>query len=65
MQLELSEKWVSKLLRMPESGMGYQVVDITLKDGSVLKNRTVVLPYLYLLSPGEIKEEDIVKIEIS
>ncbi len=62
--LELSTKRVSKLLEVPENGMGYQIVDVTLKDGSVLKNRTVWLPYLHLLSSGEIKEEDIVKIEM-
>lgn len=65
MELKLSEKWISKLIEMPENGMGYQIVDVTLKDGSVLKSRTVTLPYLHLFSPAEIKEEDIVKIEMS
>jgi len=36
--MRLSQKWVVKLSNLPESGMGYQVVDITLKNGRVHKN---------------------------
>ena len=32
--LELNEKWMRVLGSLPESGMGYHVVNIKLKDGS-------------------------------
>jgi hypothetical protein len=30
---KLSDKWASELISKPETGMGYQVVSIVLKDG--------------------------------
>lgn len=41
MRAKLSKKWVEYLASMPESGMGYQIVDIMLKDGRVLKEIAV------------------------
>lgn len=32
--LQLSDKWGVKLVSQPESGMGYQVASVILKDGS-------------------------------
>ena len=32
--LKLSPKWARELMLMPETGMGYQVVTVTLKDGT-------------------------------
>jgi hypothetical protein len=32
--LQLSDKWATILTASPETGMGYQVVSIKLKDGS-------------------------------
>jgi hypothetical protein len=32
--LQLSDKWAPILIATPETGMGYQVVSITTKDGS-------------------------------
>ena len=34
MRLRIGERWVRYLCRLPESGMGYQRVDIRLRDGS-------------------------------
>jgi hypothetical protein len=31
--IELSKKWLAELVDKPETGMGYQVVSIVLKDG--------------------------------
>jgi hypothetical protein len=31
--LALSKKWLTELLSKPETGMGYQVVSVLLKDG--------------------------------
>jgi hypothetical protein len=38
MRLELSQKIIDRLLQMPESGMGYQRVDLVLRDGSIIPN---------------------------
>lgn len=38
----LDKKWQNKLSNMPETGMGFQVVDIDLKTGSTLKNVTIL-----------------------
>ena len=32
--LNLSPKWARELVLMPETGMGYQIVTVTLKDGA-------------------------------
>jgi len=37
-RLHLPQKWVDYLIRMPESGMGYQRVDVLLDDGTELKD---------------------------
>lgn len=38
MRKKLSERWVLVLQGLPESGMGYQRVDVTFSDGSQLEN---------------------------
>lgn len=40
--VHLPERWTAHLVRLPESGMGYQRVDITLKNGKVLRNVVVL-----------------------
>ena len=40
--LELSEKWAAVLVRQPETGMGYQVTTVMLKDGRQFRNVTIV-----------------------
>ena len=40
--LELSEKWATVLASQRETGMGYQVVTIRLKDGRQFAGVTVV-----------------------
>lgn len=37
-RLHLPQEWVDYLTRMPESGMGYQRVDVVLDDGTELKD---------------------------
>ena len=41
MQLELTPEIVHRLLKIAETGMGYQVVDLILTDGRILPNVTV------------------------
>ena len=62
MRSKLSKRWVEYLCSMPESGMGYQVVDITLKDGRVLKE-IVVFNAEELRLPAEYKDLRIEDIE--
>ena len=44
--LRLSERWIEHLGSQPETGMGYQVVTITLKDGRVFPQAIVDSGYL-------------------
>ena len=36
--VHLPELWIERLVHLPESGMGYQKINIILKRGRVLKN---------------------------
>ena len=38
MRLTLDQRWTERLLEMPESGMGYQCVDIRFVNGRTLEN---------------------------
>ena len=40
--IELSAKWAKELASKPETGMGYQVVSVTLKDGQEFDQVAVV-----------------------
>jgi hypothetical protein len=40
-RLQLPRKWVDYLVHQPESGMGYQRVDVLLEDGTELQDCTV------------------------
>jgi hypothetical protein len=51
-KLRLDRRWVERLLKAPESGMGYQRVDVTLTDGRVLKD-AVVLNAEFLVVPDD------------
>jgi len=41
MRIKLEPRWTKRLLEFPESGMGYQRVDIRLVDGRELKDVVV------------------------
>lgn len=41
MRVKLDERLVKKLLESPESGMGYQRVDVRLRDGRELRDLLV------------------------
>lgn len=41
-RIQLPPKWADFLIRQPESGMGYQRVDVLLEDGTELKDCTVL-----------------------
>lgn len=67
MTLILSSKWSEKLLTLPESGMGYQRVNVRLKSGKLITG-LIVENAEQLNIPKNVasfKEEDILDIEIS
>lgn len=41
MRIKLDQRWITRLLELPESGMGYQRVDVRLADGRELKDVVV------------------------
>ena len=56
-KLQLKEEHVQHLITLPENGMGYQVVDITLKGGNILKKRVVLNSNLLLLEADVYKRQ--------
>ncbi len=63
--VHLPEMLIAKLVELPESGMGYQRVAVTLSDGRVLRNRIVLNAQLLQLEKGEhLKGADIVGVEL-
>ena len=64
-KIQLKEEHIRYLMELPESGMGYQIVDITLKDGQQFKNRIVLNSQLLLIENYEnIDPLSIEKIEL-
>ena len=64
MKLTLSESWTKRLLDMPESGMGYQRVDVVFTDGTVLQGAIVVNASVVEL-PETMAEKTIREIRLS
>lgn len=58
MRIKLEQRWIERLLECPESGMGYQRVDVRLADGRELKN-VVVFNAEEIEVPGEFAQAEI------
>lgn len=52
--VELTEEFKSQLLDLPETGMGFHIVDIILKNGRVLQNRTILNSEKLILNTDEV-----------
>ncbi len=64
-KLKLSIKYSSYLENLPEQGMGYQIIDIELKNGDLLENRIVLnSTYLKLNDNETLKNSKIKNIKI-
>lgn len=64
-RIKLKEDHINHLLEVPEGGMGYQIVDITLKNGQKLKERVVLNSQFLLLENSEnIDSNFIEKVEV-
>ncbi len=66
MRLQLEEPWIGRLCRLPETGMGYQRVDVKLQNGSVV-NDVLVFNAEEMEWPGadSIRACDIAEIALS
>lgn len=64
MTTKLNDYWSQRLVKLPETGMGYQKVDLYLNDGRTLKG-LIVLNAEDCESEESFKVEDIVDIKIS
>ncbi|MEA2235790.1 MAG: hypothetical protein QOC81_514 [Thermoanaerobaculia bacterium] len=51
-RIKLDKRWVERLLKLPESGMGYQLVDVEMADGRELKKAVVLNAELLELPDG-------------
>lgn len=60
---KLRSRWIKKLATLPETGMGYQVVNIYLKNGDIQKEVLVVSPYIFL--PRGVNQKDFIDIRLS
>jgi hypothetical protein len=68
MMMRLAERWLEYLRTMPETGTGYQVVDIKLKDGEEFKQAVVDSRYLtriHGLDQIPFSESDIADIRVT
>jgi hypothetical protein len=64
-KITLNKDQIEFLSNLPEQGMGYQLVDLTLKNGRVLRGIIVLnSTYLKLNEAELIKADDIDKIEL-
>lgn len=64
--IQLPQKFVDLLITLPENGMGYQIVDIKLQSGEILRNRIILnSEFLKVLNNESIKPEDIIVVELS
>lgn len=62
-EIELPPDIKSQLEGLPETGMGYHIVDILLKNDRLLKGRTIINSSKLILNPDEdIEPEDISEI---
>lgn len=59
LEIKLSENWIKKLQELPETGMGYQVVNLKFVDGKILKNVTILNSSIAILD----KKIDVSQIE--
>jgi len=62
--VKLPDNWSNHLLKMPETGMGYQIVDIELQNGEILTGKKVVNNELLILGQY-LNIEDIKDIKLS
>jgi hypothetical protein len=64
-KFKIPEKFVHQLVKLPESGMGYQLVKVFLTNGKVLRKHKVLNSSILVLDTDEnISSSQIKKIEL-
>lgn len=63
MRIRLDKRWVDRLVTLPESGMGYQRVDVKMSDGRELTN-AVVLNCEWLEVPNDFEAATVTDIRL-
>jgi hypothetical protein len=66
--ISLSDRWASRLISQPETGMGYQIVTLVLKDGRRFDQVTIVGGTITKIdghSLAPFKDEDIADIVVT
>ena len=64
-RLKLSDTFINILVDLPETGMGYQLVKVILKNGEILHQHKVLNSEILMLEDHEnISVKDIDKIEL-
>ena len=63
MRRKLERRWTERLVKLPESGMGYQRVDVRFADGRELKNQLVLNAELIEL-PEELANAEIADLRL-
>jgi hypothetical protein len=64
MTIQLPQPWIERLVKLPESGMGYQRVNIVLKHGKILRD-IIVLNAEQAVVPEPIKPSDIIDVQLA
>ena len=65
--LQLSDKWAPRLLAQPETGMGYQIASVILRDGKRFDQVMIVGGFITQVGDNKeipFKEEQIVDIRV-
>ncbi len=63
--IRLSDTFINILISLPENGMGFQIVKIILKDGTILNQHKVINSEWLMLEENEnISNNDIENIEL-
>jgi hypothetical protein len=63
MRIKLEQRWTTRLLDIPESGMGYQRVDVRLADGREFRD-LLVFNAEEIEVPGELAAAEIADVRL-
>ena len=63
MRIKLNKGWLKRLRELPESGMGYQRVDVRFADGRELEN-VVVLNGEELEAPNDFAKVEVTDVDL-
>ena len=59
--IKLPESFINKLINLPETGMGYQIVKVIMRSGKILHGQKVLNSEFLMLEKNEIANSRILK----